>query len=312
MFIVLASSTEAQQTKRMPRIGFLLIGGSGLAVDAFREGLRELGYKEGENVHIEFRSAEGKFERLAELARELLDLKVDVIVTTGTRAALAAKQATSVIPIVAGGAGDLVREGLVVSLARPGGNLTGSTNIDPDLSAKRLELVKDILPKLGRAAVLYHGGPGADKDELSETLQAARALSVQIHPVKVEEPAQFSDSFAEMKKKRAEAVIIFHGSFSYFHRKKILDLASTSRLPTICGRADWLDEGCVVSYGRDAREQYRRAAYLVTKILKGTKPADLPVEQPTKFELGINLKTAKRMGLTIPANVLARADRVIK
>jgi putative ABC transport system substrate-binding protein len=306
-------SAEAQQPKRVPRIGFLASGSSNLGFETFRRGLRGLGYVEGQNVLIEYRSAEGKFERFPELAANLVSLRVDVIVTTGTQAALAAKQATTTIPIVAGTAGDLVGAGLVASLARPGGNLTGSTNIDPDFSAKRLELLKETFPKLSRVAVLYHGGPGGgDEDELKETESAARPLKVQIQSNRVQDPSQFVGAYAAMTKKRAEAVIIFHGSFTLFHRKQLLELAAKNRLPAMCGRAEWIADGGLISYGRDSSEQYRRAAIFVDKILKGTKPADIPVEQPMKFELVINLKTAKRIGLTIPPNVLARADRVIR
>jgi putative tryptophan/tyrosine transport system substrate-binding protein len=302
---------EAQQPKKVPRIGFLSSGASAPAFQTFQQGLRELGYVEGQNVLIEYRSAEGKFDRYPELAAELVSLRVDVIVATGTQAALAAKQTTATIPIVAS-AGDLVGTGLVASLARPGGNVTGTTNIDPDFSAKRLELLKEAIPKVARVAILYHGGPGGDEDELKETETAARALKVHIQSYRVKDPSEFGGAYAEMTKKRAEALIIFHGSFTLFHRRQLLDLATKNRLPTMCGRADWIEGGGLISYGRDSRESYRRAAIFVDKILKGTKPADIPVEQPMKFELVINLKTANQIGLTIPQSVLFRADKVIK
>jgi putative ABC transport system substrate-binding protein len=310
------SFAEAQQTKKIPRIGFL---GSGSAsthkvlLDAVRQGLRELGYIEGQNIAIEYRYAEGKAERFADLATELVRLRLDVIVTTGTQVTLAVKQASSTIPIVVAGASDLVGAGLVASLARPGGNVTGSTNIEPDLSAKRLELLKESLPKLSRVAVLYRGfAEGGDDEELKETQAAARTLKIQVQPLKVKDPAQFSGAYAAMKKERAAALIIFHGSFTSFHRQQLVELAAKNRLPTMCGQPTWSDAGCLIFYGNNRSHQWRRGAYFVDKILKGAKPADLPVEQPTKFELVINLKAAKQLGLTIPPNVLARADKVIR
>jgi putative ABC transport system substrate-binding protein len=233
-------------------------------------------------------------------------------VTVGTQATLAARQASNTIPIVAAGAGDLVGTGLVESLARPGGNVTGSTNIDPDLSTKRLELLKETFPKLFRVSVLYHGGPGGDQDELRETQAAARVLGVQIQSLQVQDPSQFQSAYAAMTRERADAFIIFHGNFTAFHRRQLVELAAKNRLPTMCRQPIWSEAGGLISYGHDRRHQYRRAAYFVDKILKGTKPADIPVEQPMKFELVINLKTAKQIGLTIPPNVLVRADKVIK
>jgi len=305
----------AQQAKKIPRIGFLGGGSPSTAkvlLDAFHQGLRELGYIEGQNIAIEYRYAEGKEERLADLAAELVRLRLDVIVTVGTQATLAAKHATSTIPIVVGTAGDLVGEGLVASLARPGGNVTGFTNIDPDLSAKRLQLLKESFPKVSRVAVLYHGGPGGDDEELKETQAAARTLKIQLQPLAVKDPSQFSGAYAAMKKERAAALIIFHGSFTRFHQTQLVELAAKNQLPTMCGNAAWSDAGCLISYGHDRSHQFRRAAGYVDKILKGTKPADLPVEQPMKFEFVINLKTAKELGVTIEPNVLVRANRVIR
>jgi putative ABC transport system substrate-binding protein len=240
-----------------------------------------------------------------DLAADLVRLRADAIVTQGTQATLAVKQATNTIPIVVAGAGDLVGEGLVASLARPGGNVTGSTNIDPDLNAKRLEL-------LSRVAVLYHGGPGGDQDELRETQAAAQVLGVQIQSLQVQDPSQFQNAYAAMTRERADALIIFHGTFTLFHGKELLELATKNRLPTMCGQPAWSEAGGLITYGHDRSHQWRRAAYFVDKILKGAKPAGLPVEQPKKFEFIINLKTAKQIGLTIPPNVLARADKVIK
>jgi putative tryptophan/tyrosine transport system substrate-binding protein len=186
------------------------------------------------------------------------------------------------------------------------------TNIDPDLSAKRLQILKEIFPKVARVAILYHGGPGGDQEELSETQSAARALRIQIQPLQVKEPSQFQSGYAAMTKEHADALIIFHGSFTAFHRRELIELAFKHRLPTLSGSPLWSMDGALISYGRDRHDQFRRVAIFVDKILKGTKPADLPVEQPTKFELIINLKTAKQIGLIIPQKVLARADRVIK
>jgi putative ABC transport system substrate-binding protein len=271
-----------------------------------------LSYVEGQNILLEYRWAEGSTDRYPVLAGELVYLRVDVFVTLGTQATVAAKQATNTIPIVAGGAGDLIGEGLVASLARPGGNVTGLTNIDPDLSAKRLQLLKETFPKLSRMAVLYHGGPGGDQDELTETQTAARVLEVQIQSLQVQNHSQFENAYIAMTRERANALIIFHGTFTLFHGKELLELATKSRTPTMCGQPAWSEIGCLITYGHDRSHQWRRAAYFVDKILKGTKPAELPVEQPTTFELIINLKTAKQIGVTIPPNVLARADKVIR
>jgi putative tryptophan/tyrosine transport system substrate-binding protein len=309
------SLAEAQPAKKVFRIG--LLSGNRPSpmpsnIEAFRQGLRELGYVEGQNISVEYRFAEGKEERYAILAAELINLGVDVIVTFGTQATVAAKQATSTIPILVGNAGDLVGEGLVASLARPGGNITGFTSVDPDLSAKRLQLLRETLPKVSRVAVLYHGGPGGDQDELREIQTAAKTLGVQIQPLQVLEPDQFQRSYTAMTKERAQALIVFVGSFTAFHRKELLELAAKIRIPTMCGNPEWSEAGGLISYGNDRRDQFLRVATYVDKILKGTKPADLPVQQPMKYELVINVKTAKELGVTIPPNVLARADRVIK
>jgi putative tryptophan/tyrosine transport system substrate-binding protein len=306
---------EAQQPKKIPRIGLLSGGDSNSTksqIEAFRQGLNEVGYVERQNILLDVRWAEGDSDRYPVLAGELVQLGADVIVTLGTQATIAAKKATNTIPIVAGGAGDLIGAGLVASLARPGGNVTGLTNIDPDLSAKRLELLKEIFPKIVRVATLYHGGPGGDQEELSETQNAARGLRIQIKPLQVKDPSQIKTGYDTIIKERANALIIFHGSFTAFHRRELIELALKHRLPTMSGSPLWTTDGALISYGRDRHDQFRRVAMYVDKILKGTKPADLPVEQPTKFELVINMKTAKQIRVTIPPNVLARADRVIK
>jgi putative tryptophan/tyrosine transport system substrate-binding protein len=306
---------EAQQPKKVPRIGFLsTTSASNIAnnLEAFRQGLRESGYVEGKNIIIEYRWAEGKLDRLPELAAELVSLGVDIIVTGGTPPVLAAKKATNTIPIVAANADNLVELGVVASLARPGGNVTGSTRVDADFSAKRLELLKESFPKLSRVAVLSHGALGGDQEELQETQAAARTLGVQIQSLTVQEPSRFLDTYAEMIKRRADALIFFNSAFTTFHRRQLVELAIKNRLPTMCGEAAWSNDGCLISYGPNLTELYRRAAVFVDKILKGTKPADIPVEQPTKFEFVINLKTAKQISVTIPQSVLYRADRVIK
>jgi putative ABC transport system substrate-binding protein len=307
---------RAQQTKKVPRIGYLspLSASSSTAgLQAFRQGLRESGYVEGKNILIEYRWSEGgKLDRLPELATELVSLAVDVIVTSGTPPVLAAKQATNTIPIVAANADNLVELGVVASLARPGGNVTGSTRVDADFSAKRLELLKETLPKLSRLAVLSHGALGGDQEELKEIQAAAEPLGVQIHSVTAQHPDQFSGAYAEMIRRRADALVFFTSAFTAFHRSQLVELAIKNRLPTMCGGANWTDVGCFMAYGPNVIELYRRAAVFVDKILKGTKPADIPIEQPTKFEFIVNLKTAKQIGLTIPPNVLARADKVIK
>ncbi|HEX2929190.1 MAG TPA: ABC transporter substrate-binding protein [Candidatus Binatia bacterium] len=280
--------------------------------NAFRQGLRELGYIEGKNILVEYRYADGKPSRLSELASELAQLKVDVIVAAGTQSTTAAKRATSTIPIVVGAAGDLVRTGLVTSLARPGGNITGSTVISPDVSGKRVELLKEVVPKASRVAVLLYSSSGTDRDEVKQTEAAAQPLKVKIQIVEVRNPNDFQAAYAAMKKENADALILSQSSFTSFHRKQLAGLGIKSNLPTMCESARWTEDGCVLSYGPDLPYQYRRAAVYVDKILKGAKPAELPVEQPTKFELVVNLKTANQIGLTIPQWVLVKADRVIR
>jgi putative tryptophan/tyrosine transport system substrate-binding protein len=316
MLAMSGAVAHAQQTKKVARIGYLSplsASRSTAGVEAFRQGLRESGYVEGKNILIEYRWSEGgNLDRLPELATELVGLGVDVIVTSGTPPVLAAKQATNTIPIVAANADNLVELGVVASLARPGGNVTGSTRVDADFSAKRLELLKETLPKLSRLAVLSHGALGGDQEELKEIQAAAEPLGVQIHSVTAQQPDQFSGAYAEMIRRRADALVFFTSAFTSFHRSQLVELAIKNRLPTMCGGANWTDVGCFMSYGPNVIELYRRAAVFVDKILKGTKPADIPIEQPTKFEFIVNLKTAKQIGLTIPPNVLARANKVIQ
>jgi putative ABC transport system substrate-binding protein len=302
---------EAQQEGKVYRIG-ILTGGSGTSgnIDSFLEGLRELGYVEGKNIIIENRHADRKRDRLPGLAAELVRAKVDVILVVGTRPIAVTKQATSTIPIVAGGAGDLVRTGLVSSLARPGGNLTGSTRMATELGGKRIEVFKEAVSPVSRVGVIW--STRQDREELRETETAARQLGVKIIPAKVRKTNEFQNAYAEMARERADALIILHSGFAYTHRKQLLELAEKNQLPSMCEQARWTKAGCLISYGPDVPYLYRRAAIYVDKILKGAKPADLPVEQPTRFELIINLKTAKKLGLTIPVQFLAVANKVIK
>ena len=314
MLFALCSFAEAQPVKKIPTIGTLHADSRSsldASYDAFRRSLRELGYVVGQNILIEYRFADGKHERLPELAAELVRAKVDVIFAVGGGAVAAAKRATSTIPIVAS-AGDLVRDGMVASLARPGGNITGLTNVDADFSAKRLELLKDSFPKLSRVAVLSIQGMHGDQDELSQTRAAAQSLAVRVQSVEIKEGSQLPGAFSALAKERAEALIVANNSLTFFYRGRILEHAAKLRLPTMCGRAAFADSGALISYAANRLDSFRRAAIFVDKILKGALPADLPVEQPTKFELVINLKTAKQIGVTIPQSVLFRADRVIR
>jgi putative tryptophan/tyrosine transport system substrate-binding protein len=314
ILFALCSSAYGQQPGKIPRIGFLLAGSLSLQaarLKVFREGLRELGYVEGQNIAIEYRAAEGKFDRLPDLAAELVRLEVSMIVTSSTATLLAAKQATNKIPIIAATSGDLVGTGLVASLARPGGNVTGLTAISPDLSGKRLELLKEIVPKASRVAVLWNPSPW-DEEEVRQTEIAAQGLGVKVQSLQVRQAKEFQSAYAAMTREGARAIIIIQGPFTALHRKEIMELTTKNRLPSMCDGENWTDYGCVISYGPNRSDLYRRAATYVDKILKGAKPADLPVEQPTKFEFVINLKAATQIGLNIPQSVLFRADRVIK
>jgi putative ABC transport system substrate-binding protein len=312
-----AGSIQAQQTNKVPRIGFLVPGsasGYGSRIEAFRKGLHQLKYVEGQNVNIEYRYAEGKLDRLTELAAELARLKVDMIVTSGGASVDAAKRATSTIPIVVANTGDLVGPGHVVSLARPGGNITGLTNMAPELAGKRLELLKEAVPKLSRVAVLWWNDPTDPGPSASwkESQLSARELRLQLHSMEVRDPGDFERAFEDAGKARSDALAVTPSPFFSAHQKRITQLAAKSRLPAIYSQGEYANAGGLMSYGPDVVYQNYRAAYFVDKILKGAKPAELPIEQPTKFEFIINLKTAKQIGVTIPPNVLARADKVIK
>ena len=311
------SAAEAQQAAKVPRIGYLSsnLAGSPHMTEGFRQGLRDLGYVEGRNVVIEFRDAEGKLERLPALAAELVALKVDVIVVGGTVAALAAKQATKTVPIVFVSAVDPVTDGLVTSLARPGGNVTGLSALAPELVGKRLEQLKQAVPGVSQVAVLWQ--PGAlgertEKDMRKEAEVAARALGVRLQFVEVRGPDDFDRAFSDMTRARAGALTVLGSTMLINERRRLVDLAAKNRLPAVYGLREYVDAGGLMCYGPNNADMFRRAATYVDKILKGAKPGDLPVEQPTKFELVINLKTAKALGLTIPQSVLARADEVIQ
>jgi len=302
---------DAQQPAKIPWIGYLADSGSS-PNQAFLQALRDLGYVEGKNIGFVFRTTEGKTERRPDLLAELVRLKVDIIFADGTGPALAAKKATSTIPIVMTGATDPVGTGLVASLARPGGNITGLTNVSGELGGKLLELLKEIVPKLSRAAILRGDGPANDAF-VKEAEAPAQALGVQLIPVVVQGPDDIEGAFRAMTKKRANGFVMRLPGASYSaHFKRVVELTVKNRLPAISTSTRWVDAGGLMSYGADSNIRYRRAATYVDKILKGTKPADLPVEAPTKFELVINLKAAKQIGLTIPPNVLVRADRVIR
>lgn len=306
-------SAHAQQPAKVTRIGMLVSGSvatHGHRIEAFRQGLRDLAYVEGKNIVIEYRYAEGRRERFDDLAVEMVELKPDVIYVGSTGFTQAAKKATNIIPIVSTG-GDLVGTGLVSSLARPGGNITGSTNISPDVSGKRLELLRETVPKARRVAVLYHPNK-SDEDEVKQTEVAANAFGVTIYRAAVKTPDEFAGAFAGMRKEKVNAIVVIQGSLNNSNIKQIAELAVKNRLPSIGESPDYAENGCLMSYGPNLNDLWRRGALFVDKILKGRKPADLPVEQPTKFEFVINLKTAKQIDLTIPPNVLVRADRVIR
>jgi putative ABC transport system substrate-binding protein len=316
--LALVQLAEAQQAAKVPRIGYLMdnLGTAPHLREAFRQGLRELGYVEGRNVVIEYRYAEGKYERFPALAAELVALKVDVMVAaSGTLSALAAKQATRTLPIVFAVVADPVESGLVASLARPGGNVTGSSFLAPELVGKCLELLMQAVPGISRVAVLWQPGglgKGTEKDMLKAAEVAARALGVRLQFVEVRGPADFDRAFSEMTRARAGALTVLTSTMFIAERRRLVDLAAKNRLPTVYQWREAVDAGGLMSYGPNMADLFRRATTYVDKILKGAKPADLPVEQPTKFERVINLKTAKALGLTIPQSLLQRADEVIE
>ena len=308
-------AAEAQQPAKVPRIGVLQTGSASVNrhfVDALRQGLREFGYVQGQNIVIEERWAEGRFDRLPALAGELVLLRVDLIVTAGTPAARAAKEATRTIPIVAVAVGDPVGTGLVASLARPGANLTGFADISVDLSAKRLEFLKNVVPTASRIAVLWNPAHPTNPLQLRETELAAQTLGLTLQPLEVRGADDFEHAFAAMVKGRAAALVVLADPITILHRGRLADLAAKNRLPAIYAFRELAEAGGLMAYGTNLPDLFRRAATYVDKILKGAKPADLPIEQPTKFELVINMKTAKALGLKIPQSVLIRADEVIQ
>ena len=316
LLYALCLSAEAQQPKKVPRIGFLgsLSASSSsdlIRAEAFRQGLRELGYVDGKNIVIEYRYADGKPERLPGLAAELVRLQVDILVARGAPAAHAAKSATSTIPIVMGNAADPVGTGLVASLARPGGNITGLSDFNSGVITKRLELLKEVVPTVSRVAVLLNPANPTNPPQLKEVQAVAPALGVTLLSLEVKGADDIERAFTAMKKERTGALLVV-GGVAGNHGPRIAELAVKNRLPTIWSSSDAVETGGLMSYGTNFADLYRRAATYVDKILKGAKPADLPVEQPMKFELVINLKAAKQIGLTIPPNVLARADKVIR
>jgi len=309
--LVVPLAADAQQAQKAPRIGLLGTSVSPLW-ETFLQGLRALGYVEGQNLAIERRYSEGRDKRFPDLAAELIRLKVDVIVTSGTPATLAAKNATTTIPIVMAAVGDPVGVGLVGSLARPGGNITGLSLLNPELSGKRLELLKEVLPRTTRVGVLANPTNPWTALMLRETQVAARTLGMQLQIMEAQRPNDFEGTFEAATREHAGALIVLEDPFLFTYRVRISGLAAKNGLPAMYGLREFVDAGGLMSYGPSAPDLFRRAATFVDKILKGAKPADLPVEQPTKFELVINLKTAKALGLTIPPSVLVRADEIIQ
>jgi putative ABC transport system substrate-binding protein len=306
-------AAQAQQAAKVRRIGFLCPGRCDEPQrEAFWQGLRELGYVEGQNIAIESRSAEGKLDRLPELALDLVRLKVDVIVVGAEPSAQAAKRATTTIPIVMAVSFDPVGSGLVASLARPGGNLTGLATLNPELAGKRLELLKETVPGVVRIAVLRNSNNPITTPQLRETRAAAQALGLELQSLDVQGPEDFDAAFQAATKARAGALIVLSDGVTNDHRTRLVGFAAKSRLPAMYGGRPYVDAGGLMAYGANGADNFRRAATYVDKILKGAKPADLPIEQPTKFELVINFKTAKALGLTIPQSILVRADEVIQ
>jgi putative ABC transport system substrate-binding protein len=313
--LVRGAVAQAQQPTKIPQIGFLGVNFPSTIsarIDAFRQGLRELGYVEGKNIVIDYRWAEGNLDRLPGLAGELVRLKVDVIVTVGPADTRAAKNATTTIPVVMGYDNDPVGSGFVTSLARPGGNITGLSTLSPELSGKRLELLKEVVPRLSRVAIFGTSIQPGNAQQLREAELAAAAFGVQLQSLDLRDPGDIETAFQAARKGRAGAVLVLPSPLATRQRAQIVELAAKNRLPAIYPQSDYMDVGGLMFYGPSITDLFRRAATYVDKILKGREPAELPVEQPTKFEFIVNLKAAKQIGLTIPPNVLARADKVIK
>ena len=317
LFFALSIPAQAQQPGKIPRIGYVSGGADDLTnlgpEEAFRQGLRDLGYVEGKNILVEYRSQEGKADRGPSLVAELVQLKVDVLVLATSPAIRAAKQATKTIPIVMITTADPVATGLIDSLARPGENITGITRITRDLNGKRLELLKEVVPTISRIGVLFQAGSTSGDIHFKDYETAARAFKIQLRSLGVRgQNPDFEAALRAAAKERVGAFVTITNTLTNFYRKQIADLAIKHRLPSMYESSSYVEAGGLTSYSANEAESFRRAAVYVDKVLKGTKPADLPVEQPTKFELVINLKTAKALNLTIPQSVLFRADRVIK
>jgi putative ABC transport system substrate-binding protein len=315
LFLALCHPAEAQQPVKIPRIGFLSavpLSNMSARVEALRQGLRELGYVEGQNIVIEYRFAEGKADQVSHNAAELVRLKVDVMVTAGSTDTRAAKESTSTIPIVMAQDMDPVGSGFVASLARPGGNVTGLSSLTPQITGKQLELLKETVPRLSRVGILWTSIEPGNAQTREETDGAARALGLRIQYFEVQRSDDLEGAFKAATRERFQALVVLRNPVLGPHRTQLVALVAKNRLPAMFPRRDYVESGGLMSYGASDTDLFRRAATYVDKVLKGRKPADLPVEQPMKFEFIINLKAAKQIGLTIPPNVLARADRVIK
>lgn len=315
VFALSTASADGQQAQKLPRVVFLsaaTASANGARIDAFTRGLKEVGYVNGKNITFEQRYAEGSTERLKTLAAELARDKVDVIVTGGATATRPAKEATSTIPIVMTNDNDPVASGFVASLARPGGNVTGLSTLSPEISGKQLELLKEIVPKISRAALIWNSSTPGNAEALKETDRAAAALGIKLQHIETPTAKDIEAAFNAVNRARAEGLLVLQNVSVFSERAQIAARAIKIRLPAIFPSVEYVEAGGLVSYGVSVTDLFRRAAVYVDKILKGTKPVDLPVEQPTKFEFVISLKTAKQIGLTIPPNVLVRADRVIR
>jgi putative ABC transport system substrate-binding protein len=315
MLLALCVSAGAQQPVKVPRISYLMVSSPSVnraRVEAFQQGLRELGYVEGKNIVVEYQYVEGKLDRLRDLAAEVVRLKVDIIVTGGPKTTRAVKEATATIPIVMGFDNDPVGNGFITSLARPGGNITGLASLAPEISGKQLELLKEIVSRLARVAVFGTSTNPGNAQALRESELAAKAIGVKLQYLDVRDFKNIETAFRAASKGRADAVLALNSPVLNSHRTQVADLAVKSRLPAVYAQSEYVEDGGLMVYGVSYPDLFRRAATYVDKILKGTKPAELPVEQPKKFEFIVNLKAAKQIGLTFPPNVLVRADRVIK
>ena len=315
MVAAMGVSAQAQQARKMPRLGYLAaVSASADAprLEAFRRGLRELGYVEGQNIHVEYRHESQDLRRLPELAAQLVAQDIDVLVTVTTNAAQAGRKSTSTVPIVFMGVTDPISAGLAESLARPGGNATGITNVAAVLTGKRLELLKEVVPKLVQVAVLWDPKAPGSIPQWEASQEPARKLGLQLHSMVASRPEDYAAAFQEALKARSTAVWVTLNPVANSHQKAIAELAIENRLPSICARGDYAENGCMIAYGPGYDTEGKDGARYVDRILKGARPSDLPIEQPTKFELLINLKTAKRLGFTIPRSVLNRADKVIQ